>query len=196
MAFTNLETREINCKVLYLGPQGSGKTANFQSIYCERGLSLSQDRFQLEPEKSPFFEFLPLSLGYLKDFQIKLHLYTMTLSPLYKTVLSTLIKGVDGVVFVYDSRFSALEQNMNCWRESKELFSRLGQNLIMLPKVLQYNKRDHQEALPLELLRHELNPGGLPEVEATATRSQGTLETVQSIARAVLDQLGEEGVQR
>ena len=196
MAFTNLETREINCKVLFLGPQGAGKTTNFQSIYRERGLSLSQDRFQLEPEKSPFFEFLPLSLGHLKDFQIKLHLYTMTLSPLYRTVMSTLIKGVDGVVFVFDSRFTALENNMDCWRESKELFSRLGQNLIMLPKVLQYNKRDHDDALPLELLRHELNPGGLPEVEATAIHSQGTLETVQAIARGVLDQLSEEAVNR
>lgn len=192
MAFTNLETREINCKVLYLGPPGSGKTTNFQSIYQQRGLSLSQDRFQLEPEKSPFFEFLPLSLGYLKDFQIRLHLYTMTLSPLYRTVSATLVKGVDGVVFVFDSRFAALEANLNCWRESKEIFSRLGQNLIMLPKVLQYNKRDHEEALPLELLRNELNPSGLPEVEASATMSRGTLETVQAIARAVLDQLNEE----
>jgi hypothetical protein len=192
MAFTNLETREINCKVLYCGPSGAGKSTNFQSIYQERGLSLSKERFSIEPEKAPFFEFLPLSLGYLKEFHVRLHLYTLSISPLYQTVLPTLLKGVDGVVLVYDSRFRALPDNLSYWRELKSQFSRLGVNLIMLPKVIQFNKRDHDEALPLELLRHELNPAGLAECEASAINARGTVETVQKIGREILNHLGEE----
>ena len=192
MAFTNFETREIHCKVLYLGPKGSGKTANFQDIYKQTALKHDQHRLKIEPEQSPFFEFLPISLGYLRDFHLKLHLYTVSLSPLYSSVFPVLLKGVDGLVFVFDSSLEAIMNNRGAIQEAKDLLARHGYNFATLAKVIQFNKRDHEASLPIEILRRELNPVGITEVEASAVRSIGTMETVQAVAKQILDQLGKE----
>lgn len=193
MAFTNLETKEINCKVLYLGPKSSGKSSNFESIYKQCEDRLHEGHVELHREKDPFFEFIPLSLGYLKDFHVKLHLYTLPSSLIYETVHSVLLKGLDGFVYVFDSRLSAMYDNLSHWYQAKEMLSREGYNMLTLPRVFQYNKRDHPEAVSLNILRHELNPGGSADIESSAIQSVGTLETVLQISQQVLDQLAEEG---
>lgn len=192
MAFTNLETKEINCKVLYLGPKSSGKTSNFASIFQHSQDKLSNNRFMLEQESDPFFEFLPISLGYLKDFHVKLHLYTLPRESMYETVNSVLLKGLDGFVYVFDSRLQAMQENLRHWMATKDFLASEGFNMLTLPRVLQYNKRDHPEAVAIEVLRHELNPGGASDIEASASQSLGTLETVQLISQKILDQLAEQ----
>ncbi len=192
MAFTNLETREIHCKVLFLGPKGSGKTTNFQDIYKQTTLKHDQHKLTIEPEESPFFEFLPISLGYLRDFHVKLHLYTVSLSPLYTSVFPVLLKGVDGLVFVFDGSLEAMMDNRNELQEAKDLLARHGHNFATLAKVIQFNKRDHEASLPIEILRRELNSAGLADVEAVAKRSIGTMETIQAIGKQILDQLARE----
>ena len=189
MAFTNLETKEINCKVLYLGPRGSGKSANFASIFEQSQNKVHQGRFELESDQGPFFEFIPISLGHLKNFHVKLHLYTLPTNPLYETVQSVMLKGIDGFVYVFDSRLSSMHENLRHWAETKEMLSREGYNMLTLPRVLQYNKRDHGEAVPLNVLRHELNPGGATDIESSAIKSVGTMETVHQVAQKILDQL-------
>ncbi|SME88107.1 GTP-binding protein [Pseudobacteriovorax antillogorgiicola] len=191
MAFTNLETKEINCKVLYFGPKGAGKTANFASIFQQSQTKLHQGRFELDADEQPFFEFIPISLGHLKEFHVKLHLYTLPANPLYETVHSVMLKGLDGFVFVFDSRLSSMRENLKNWLETKELLSREGYNMLTLPRVLQYNKRDHPEAVSLDVLRHELNPGGTTDIESSAINSVGTMETVHQVAQKILDQLAQ-----
>ena len=191
MAFTNLETKEINCKVMYFGPAQSGKTANFTSIFEQSQDKISDKKFSLETENEPFFEFIPISLGHLKDFHVKLHLYTLPNNPLYETVNSVMLKGLDGFVYVFDSRLEAMRDNLRHWAETKELLSREGYNMLTMPRVIQYNKRDHPEAVSIDVLRHELNPGGVSDIECSATQSVGTLETVHQISQKILDQLAE-----
>ena len=58
-----------------------------------------------------------------------------------------------------------------------------------LPRVLQYNKRDLPGVFPTELLRRELNPSGYPDVEASAINNLGVMESLESIARQVMDKL-------
>lgn len=189
MAFTNLETKEINCKVLYFGPKDAGKSTNLNSIFTQSQNKLREGRFELKKDVDPFFEFIPISLGYLKDFHVKMHIYTLPTNSLYETVTSVMLKGIDGFVYIFDSRLSAMYENLRHWEETKELLSREGYNMLTLPRVLQYNKRDHPEAVPLHVLRQELNPGGVADIESSATESVGTLETVQKIAQKILDQL-------
>ena len=188
MAFTNFDTKEINCKVAYLGPQGAGKTANLRSIFkatsaeVKSGLLDFNDRTQ----STEFFDFLPISLGHVKDFHIKLHLFTVPFNPLFGNLPAVLLKGLDGFVFVADSRFEAMSDNFVALNDSRRRLLDHGFNISDMPRVIQYNKRDQPETLSTEILRAELNPTDLPDFEAVATQDTGTMETLKSLTEQVL----------
>jgi signal recognition particle receptor subunit beta len=190
MAYANFETREIHCKVLYLGAPGAGKTANLRSIYRRSSIRLTREPAEFIADNFAPYEFIPLSLGQLKDFHVKLHVYTMPEHGLYPTFNMVLLKGIDGLVFVVDSCLSALQENLDSWQHTKELLTQEGINFSALPRVIQYNKRDHEEAIALDVLKQELNPNGLADIEAVATQHIGTLETIQKISGLILDELG------
>lgn len=190
MAYANFETREIHCKVLYLGAKSAGKTANLRSIYKRSTIRLSKDPIAFEDDHISPYEFLPISIGELRDFHVKMHIYTMPQHNLYPTFSMVLLRGLDGIVFVADSAITALQENLDAWAQAKEVLTQEGYNFSALPRVIQYNKRDQETAIPLDLLRSELNPNGLQDIEAVATQHLGTLETVQKIAGLILDELG------
>ena len=70
MAFTNFDTKEINCKIIYFGPRGAGKTENLRSIYKNSADDLRSGLLELDESLGPtrFFDFLPISMGQLRDF--------------------------------------------------------------------------------------------------------------------------------
>ncbi len=190
MAYANFETREIHCKVLYIGAKGSGKSENLKSIYQKTQVRLTREPVTFEERANTPFEFLPISLGNLKDFTVKLHIYTLPEHNLYPTFNMVVTRGIDGLVFVVDSGLSALQDNIDAWAKFKDMLAQEGYNMGALPRVIQYNKRDEADALSLEALRSEFNAQGLAEIEAVATQGIGTLETVQRISGLVLDELG------
>lgn len=189
MAFTNLEEKKIFCKVLYLGIPSAGISSNFQSIYRETAHKLNQSRLICQPEQPAFFEFLPIGMGDVLGFEFRLHLFSAPLQSLYQTSQSLLFKGVDAVVFVIDSRVSVFMENVQFLSDAPDIFSKHGSNLLTLPRVYQFNKRDHNEALPIEVLRSELNPGKLPDVEACAHKNLGTMECLVKVSGLLIDQL-------
>jgi signal recognition particle receptor subunit beta len=192
VAFTNFDTKEINCKVLYLGPRASGKTETLRSIYKNTSAEVRSGLLELEEASGPtrFFDFLPISLGHVKDFHLKLHLFTLPTNSLYESVSSVILKGVDGFVFVADSRVEAVADNVEGLATARRLLTEEGYNVADLPRVLQYNKRDLPDVVPVEVLRQELNPGGLPEHQSVATQSVGTMEALQAMAKLILRKLG------
>jgi len=188
MAFTNFDTKEINCKIIYFGPAGSGKTENLRSVFNNTSAEVRSGLLELEQPggATKFFDFLPISLGHVKDFHLKLHLFTLPTNPLYESVASVILKGVDGFVFVADSRVEAMADNVDTMAAARRLLAEEGYNLADMPRVFQYNKRDLPEVVPLDILRHELNPGNAPDHKAVATQSVGTMETLQAMAKLVL----------
>lgn len=194
MAFTNFDTKEINCKVIYFGPPASGKTANLKSIFASTSSEVRTGLLEVAPDdgsSSRLFDFLPVSLGHIKDFHLKLHLFTIPTNSLYQSVPSVILKGVDGFVFVADSRIEAIADNIDCFAGVRRLLTETGYNIADLPRVFQYNKRDLPELAPVEILRNELNPGRMPEQEAVAVKSLGTMETLQAMAKQVVKRLAQ-----
>ncbi len=190
MAFTNFDTKEINCKILYLGPSQAGKTTTLQSIYGQTSDHQSGVvEFERQSGKTPYFDFLPVSLGHVKDFHLKLHLFTLPAQSLYQTVVSTILKGVDGFVFVADSGVAAMNENIKALEASRTLLKDEGINLSELPTVYQYNKRDLADAIPLSVLQKELNPSQMPYFESIAHQSRGTVEALHGIGRQVIRKL-------
>lgn len=191
MAFTNFETREIHCKVLYFGPASAGKTLNLKSIYSSTAGETKAGMVDMTGNAgpTPFFDFLPVSLGKVKEFHVKLHLYTMPVHTLYETLQHTLMKGLDAFVFVADSRIEAMADNLESMAHVRRLLGEHGYSISDMPRVIQYNKRDMQQIMPVDVMREELNSGGFPDHEAVAIRSTGTLETLQSVAKQIIKTL-------
>jgi len=97
--------------------------------------------------------------------------------------------GVDGVIFLADSQLECLEQNLTSMVELKEMMEEEGVDWENFPLVLQYNKRDLTNAIPVAELKKLLNPRSVPEFETVATQGRGVLEALKSAASQVLKSL-------
>ena len=191
MSFINYSSREINCKLVYYGPGLGGKTTNLQFIYARTSPEAKGKMISLatETERTLFFDFLPLSLGEIRGFKTRFHLYTVPGQVFYDASRKLILKGVDGVVFVADSQNERMEANIESLENLRLNLTEQGYNLDKLPYIIQYNKRDLPNAAPLDELRQLLNPTHMPEFEACATTGVGVFETLKAIAKAVLTEL-------
>ena len=191
MSFINYMAREINCKIVYYGPGLCGKTTNLQYIYKRTNPEAKGKMISLatETERTLFFDFLPLSLGEIRGFKTRFHLYTVPGQVFYDASRKLILKGVDGVIFVADSQLERLEANQESLDNLRTNLAEHGYSLEKMPYVVQYNKRDLPNALPLEELRQILNPTGVLDFEASARTGQGVFETLKAVSKLVLTEL-------
>ena len=191
MSFINYSAREINCKLVYYGPGLCGKTTNLQFIYNKTRPEAKGKMISLatETDRTLFFDFLPLSLGEIRGFKTRFHLYTVPGQVFYDASRKLILKGVDGVCFVADSQEERLDANIESLENLRFNLEERGFDLDKIPYVIQYNKRDLPSALPVEQLRAELNPDNIPEYEAIATTGQGVFDTLKALAKQVLTEL-------
>jgi signal recognition particle receptor subunit beta len=192
MAFINYSAREINCKLVYYGPGLCGKTTNLKYIYEKTAADAKGKMISLatETERTLFFDFLPLSLGEIRGFKTRFHLYTVPGQVFYDASRKLILKGVDGVVFVADSQEERFEANIESLENLRSNLREQGYDFDKIPVVLQYNKRDLPNAVALEELRSSLNPTGkIPDFEAAAQSGKGVFETLKALARLVLQEL-------
>lgn len=195
MSFINYMAREINCKIVYYGPGLCGKTTNLQHIYERTNPDAKGKMISLatETERTLFFDFLPLSLGEIRGFKTRFHLYTVPGQVFYDASRKLILKGVDGVIFVADSQFERLEANQESMDNLRVNMAEQGYDLDKVPFVIQYNKRDLPNVLDLDELRQELNPAGVPDFEANARDGLGVFETLKAVSKLVLGELKKSG---
>src|SRR6187431_1725219 len=160
MSFINYSSREINCKIVYYGPGLCGKTTNLQYIYNKTSPKVKGKMISLatETERTLFFDFLPLSLGEIRGFKTRFHLYTVPGQVFYDASRRLILKGVDGVVFVADSQVERMEANQESLENLKINLAEQGFDVTKIPYVMQYNKRDLPNAVSVEELAQTLNP--------------------------------------
>jgi mutual gliding-motility protein MglA len=191
MSFINYSSREINCKIVYYGPGLCGKTTNLQYVYAKTNPDAKGKMISLatETERTLFFDFLPLSLGEIRGFKTRFHLYTVPGQVFYDASRKLILKGVDGVVFVADSQLERMEANLESLENLRVNLAEQGYDLDRLPYVVQYNKRDLPSAVSVEELRRALNPQAVPEYPAVAPTGVGVFDTLKSVAKLVLTEL-------
>jgi mutual gliding-motility protein MglA len=191
MSFINYSSREINCKIVYYGPGLCGKTTNLQYIYGKTTPEAKGKMISLatETERTLFFDFLPLSLGAIRGFKTRFHLYTVPGQVFYDASRKLILKGVDGVVFVADSQNERMDANIESLENLRVNLKEQGYDLDNIAYVVQYNKRDLPNAASLEELRKTLNPKGVPDFEAVAPKGVGVFDTLKAVSRLVLMEL-------
>lgn len=191
MSFINFAAREINCKIVYYGPGLGGKTTNLQLIHKRTGEGQKGKMVSLatETERTLFFDFLPLDLGRVRGFRTRFHLYTVPGQVFYDASRKLILRGVDGVVFVADSQEERMDANYEALDNLQENLKEHGYDFQTIPYVLQLNKRDLPNALPLDFLKKELLRKNEPVFEAVAKEGTGVFETLQEAARQVFAEL-------
>ncbi len=191
MSFINYAAKEINCKVIYFGPGLSGKTTNVQYIY-EQTQKESRSKLvtlSTENERTLFFDFLPLSVGEIRGYKTRFHLYSIPGQTFYEVSRQFILKGVDGIVFVADSQAERMEANLESWEGLEKSLDRQGYDLSKIPLVFQYNKRDLPGAIPLRELEETFNSLRRPYFEAVASRGDGVMETLQAISQSIIQEI-------
>ncbi|GLV46927.1 gliding protein mglA [Thermus sp. LT1-2-5] len=193
MSTINFANREINFKIVYYGPGLSGKTTNLKWIYGKipEGRKGEMVSLATEDERTLFFDFLPLDLGEVKGFKTRFHLYTVPGQVFYNASRKLILRGVDGIVFVADSAPNRLRANAESMRNMRENLAEYGLKVEDLPVVLQVNKRDLPDALPVEMVQAVVDPEKrFPVFEAVATEGKGVFETLKEVSRLVLARVG------
>ena len=191
MSMINYASREINCKVVYYGTGLGGKTTNLEYIYSRvdpetRGKMIS---LSTEADRTLFFDFLPVDLGSIRGFKTRFHLYTVPGQVYYNASRKLILKGVDGIIFVADSQAHRSEANIEAMHNLYENLESHGHDLSSIPFVIQYNKRDLDDLIPVPELRAQINPGGVPDFEAVATEGKGVFETLKAASKLVVKTL-------
>jgi len=191
LSFINFAAREINCKIVYYGPGLCGKTTNLQHIYDATAPQAKGKLISLatETDRTLFFDFMPLELGTVRGFKTRFHLYTVPGQVFYEASRKLILKGVDGVVFVADSQEERMDANIESLYNLEENLKAHGYDLMKIPYVLQLNKRDLPNVIPMEDLTMELQKKGEPVVEAVASTGVGVFDTLKAVAKQVLTEL-------
>jgi signal recognition particle receptor subunit beta len=193
MVLFNAATKELTAKIVYYGPGLCGKTTNLQHIYESlpgdgRGKMLS---LATQTDRTLFFDFLPIELGTIRGMKTRIQLYTVPGQVFYDATRKLVLRGADGVVFVADSQSHAVESNKESFQNLIENLKEQGADLEKMPHVIQWNKRDTPTALSVDKLNQEVNRFKCPTFEASAVRGEGVRETLQGVAKLVLQHLSD-----
>ncbi len=191
MSFINYSAREINCKIVYYGPGLCGKTTNLIYIYKKTNPDSKGKMISLatETERTLFFDFLPLSLGNIKGFKVRFHLYTVPGQVFYDASRKLILRGVDGVIFVADSQVERMEANIESVENLRKNLKDQSLSLDAMPFVIQYNKRDLPNVVPVDEMNRVLNPKNVPTFEGVAATGTGVFDTLKEIAKMVIFEL-------
>ncbi|MEK7286609.1 MAG: GTPase domain-containing protein [Nitrospirota bacterium] len=188
MSFINYSGKEINCKIVYYGAGLCGKTTNLNYIYRRTSPESKGKLISLatETERTLFFDFLPLSLGSINGFKIRFHLYTVPGQVFYDASRKLILRGADGIVFVADSQEARMDANLESLENMEKNLKEHDLNFDTIPLVMQYNKRDLPNIVPVSEMDSALNMRKAPYFEGVAQMGRGVFESLKEIAKAVI----------
>ncbi|MGD8893908.1 MAG: Rab family GTPase [Desulfobacterales bacterium] len=193
MAIFNIKKKEIECKIVYYGPGRSGKTTNMEYIYKTYKKQVVGEMVSVDTEgdRTLFFDFLPMGLGQIKGFDIRVQVYTVPGQVQYSSTRKLVLKGVDGVIFVADSLAVRREKNMLSLKDLQHNLKEYGINILKIPLIMQHNKRDlAEQGLPLmsiEQMERDLNRQlKVPSFSASAITGDGVGATLKECLKLTL----------
>lgn len=207
MQKTNLKETSLEVKIVYSGPEGSGKTTTIEYLYNKLAKNKKHQIGKLvsiaaKGDRIFFFEFSPIILGRFKEVDLRLKLYTTQGKVEHESTYQDLFKRVDGIVFVADSLASRQAANAESFQTMMGNLAFHDINTTTLPIAFQWNKRDLDPKLfPLSdieemenRLNAELNSKSFPASAITGVNIIETLKyTAKETVRSVMNKAKKEG---
>ena len=201
MALINQATKELHVKIVYYGPAKSGKTTNLEQIHANVQTSYGKGQMvslATSADRTLFFDFYPLEAAVIKGFKTKFQLFTVPGQVIYNQTRQLVLRGVDGIVFVADSQYDKMQENVESFQNMLQNLKDLNLDLTDIPYVMQYNKRDLGNVAPVDFMEFLVNNNEVqvPAFEAAATQCQGVFETLNAITRLLLQKFLNQGTRR
>lgn len=188
MPLVSALTKSLQVKIVYYGPGLSGKTTNLEKL----ATMLDKDRvgelmsLDTSGDRTLFFDWMPVELGKIRGFDVKIQLYTVPGQIRYDKTRQQVLRGVDGIVFVADSQRDAKEQNIFSFKNLRDNLALSGRDLEEIPLVIQCNKKDLPNTVTTREMAIALHAEHLPFIEASAQTGQGVVETLKLITRLTM----------
>lgn len=191
MVQLHFDRNAVTCKIVYYGPGLSGKTTNLEIIHQKAPQDSRGDMVSIATrgDRTLYFDYLPLELGQVQGMDTTFQLYTVPGQIYYNNTRKLVLQGVDGIVFVADSSSTKVEENRESFRNVIENLQTIGLSINDIPVVIQYNKRDLPDALPINELDAQLNTKRFTTFEAVAKDGQGVFVTLKEIGRQVIERI-------
>ena len=187
MAVVDFQERQLTLKLVYYGPPLSGKTSNLRALYSavdklNRGRLMTLDT---RDDRTLFFDLMPIFFR-ASGFSFRIKVYTVPGQPVHEATRKVVLASADGIVFVADSSTKSCQENTASWQNLKANLTSLG--LERLPIVVQYNKRDLPDAVPMTEVDRFGDPAR-PIESACAKRGEGVVSTFFQLVSHAWDSL-------
>jgi signal transduction histidine kinase/signal recognition particle receptor subunit beta len=200
MGFINVAERTINAKLVYYGVGVGGKTTSLQQvhgIFCPRN-EVKLVSINTEEDSTLLFDFLPINLGNVGGFKIRIQGFTVPGQPKYRRMRKYVLQGADAVVFVVDSQRSRLQENLESLQSMRDNLRTSSGTSADVPIVMQYNKRDLSDILGERELDAQFRfRDDIEAFPSVATEGQGVFETfVHAAALLVESKVAQYGLSR
>lgn len=186
--FINWKLREINLKIVYYGPSLSGKTTSLQYIHTRINPERRGEMVTLKTreDRTLYFDFMQFEMGKVAGLKPRFNLYTVPGQIYYRSTRKLVLKGVDGIVFVADSQQKRLRDNIRAVKDLGQDLVSLGFQPQNMPIILQCNKRDLTDIVPVLVMKEKLGMKGVPTYETVATEGTGVVEGLKKIINHVV----------
>jgi signal recognition particle receptor subunit beta len=175
VAQVDFAERQLTLKLVYYGPPLSGKTSNLRALHAKvdtlnRGRLMTLDT---RDDRTLFFDLLPIFFR-TSSFSFRIKVYTVPGQPVHEATRKVVLAGTDGVVFVADSSPDQQPANRASWQNLVANLKAL--SLESVPIVVQYNKRDLPNAVPMAEADRFGDPNR-PLLPARAKDGDGVVQT-------------------
>jgi len=176
--------KRIITKIVYYGPAMSGKTTTVKKLFSQLGFNNNIESLETSTGRTLFFDF-----GYIElernGWKILLNIWTATGQDYYKATRPTILKGVDGIIFVVDAQRKMMKYNIKSWNELITFFD--GELINKIPLVIAINKVDMEDTLDVETIKGTLGVSerNIKILETVAIRGINVVETFREIVTQI-----------
>lgn len=193
MAIVNHAKREINAKIVYYGPEDSGKATSLRYIYDRIRPALRGELKTLPSNGSSllFFDFSPFEQSVFAGYRLRLHVYTLHGRVTNQAAWKMTLKGADGVIVVADAAPAARGILLESVLRLREFLGSYGLALDVVPTVLQLNKSDMAGPIAAQDIAREIGVDEGSACLSTAVRGEGVLEALAALSRQITDRIRE-----
>ena len=189
----NWMQKEINLKIVYYGPAYSGKTSNLEWVHQRTPAERRTQMLSLKTrgDRTLFFDYMQMELPPIYGLRPKFNLYTVPGQVEYTATRRLVLQGVDGIIFVADSQNQRMQENRDSLVDLYRQLKEIGISAGAVSLVMQFNKRDLPNAMPVEEIRKAfgLHNYALPCFEATASSGEGVFSTLKASINSVIGRL-------
>jgi len=171
--------KKIKTKIVYYGPAMSGKTTTVKTLFELFNLENRIRSLETSTGRTLFFDYGNLTFK-AAEWTIEVNVWTATGQNYYVETRPTVLRGVDGVIFVADGQRNLLEQNLRSWKELRNLLRN------DVPVVFCLNKCDLKDVISIEEIKRSIGvDNNICFLETSAINGSNVLEAFRLLMKKI-----------